>query len=193
MSMPTSKEKKSFQRARVPELVGAGGEPPGEPPAPPPGLASSVGALSGDRVAAMLERPALSEELVEDAIDRARLRGALELPDGGEIPDAVIDQLLAGARTEEEIAGPGGVLAQLTKRLIERALEVELTDHLGYEPHAEPPGGAGNRAICRARHIALYVAPGNMLRCRAGACGSVEIGLVGATYFVGLEALEERE
>src|ERR671923_260199 len=26
----------------------------------------------------------------------------------------------------------------------ERALEVELTDHLGYEPHAEPPGGTGN-------------------------------------------------
>ena len=23
-------------------------------------------------------------------------------------------------------------------------MEVELTDHLGYEPHAEPPGGAGN-------------------------------------------------
>jgi len=35
-------------------------------------------------------------------------------------------------------------LAQLTKRLIERALEVELTEHLGYEPHLEPPGGAGN-------------------------------------------------
>ena len=56
----------------------------------------------------------------------------------------VIDELLAGARTEEEIAGPGGLLAQLTKRLIERALEVELTHHLGYEPHQEPPGGAGN-------------------------------------------------
>ena len=93
----------------------------------------------------MLERPALSEALVGDAIDRARLRGALELPDGGQVSDAVIDQLLAGARTEEEIAGPGGVLAQLTKRLIERALEVELTEHLGYEPHAEPPGGAGNQ------------------------------------------------
>ena len=92
----------------------------------------------------MLERPALSEELVEDAIGRARLRGALELPDGGEIADEVIDQLLGGARTEEEIAGPGGLLAQLTKRLIERALEVELTEHLGYEPHMEPPGGAGN-------------------------------------------------
>ena len=56
----------------------------------------------------------------------------------------MIDELLAGARTEEEIAGPGGLLAQLTKRLVERAMEVELTDHLGYEPHQEPPGGAGN-------------------------------------------------
>jgi putative transposase len=60
------------------------------------------------------------------------------------LPDELIDELLAGARTEEEIAGPGGLLGQLTKRLVERAMEVELTDHLGYEPHQEPPGGAGN-------------------------------------------------
>ena len=60
------------------------------------------------------------------------------------LPDGLIDELLAGARTEEEIAGPGGLLGQLTKRLVERAMEVELTDHLGYEPHQEPPGGAGN-------------------------------------------------
>jgi len=60
------------------------------------------------------------------------------------LPDDVVDELLAGARTEEEIVGPGGLLSQLTKRLVERALEVELTDHLGYEPHREPPGGAGN-------------------------------------------------
>jgi putative transposase len=56
----------------------------------------------------------------------------------------VIDELLAGARTEEEIVGHGGVLAQLTKRLVERAMSAELTEHLGYEPHQEPPGGAGN-------------------------------------------------
>jgi transposase-like protein len=56
----------------------------------------------------------------------------------------LIDELLGGARTEEEIAGPGGLLSQLTKRLVERAMEVELTDHLGYEPHQEPAGGAGN-------------------------------------------------
>src|SRR6202042_1030605 len=60
------------------------------------------------------------------------------------LPDELIDELLAGARTEEEIAGSGGLLGQLTKRLVERAMEVELTDHLGYEPHQEPPGGAGN-------------------------------------------------
>src|SRR5947209_7412843 len=142
--MPTTREKSSIQRARVPELSGAGGEPSGELPAPPPGLASSSRPLSGDRVAAMLERPVLSDELVQDAIDRARLRGTLELADGGQISDEAIDQLLAGARTEAEIAGPGGVLARLTKRLIERALEVELTEHLGYEPHLEPPGGVGN-------------------------------------------------
>jgi mutator family transposase len=60
------------------------------------------------------------------------------------LPDEVVDELLAGARSEEEIVGPGGLLSQLTKRLVERAMEVELTGHLGYEPHAEPPGGTGN-------------------------------------------------
>ena len=68
------------------------------------------------------------------------------VPDGlrRQLPDELVDELLAGARTEEEIVGPGGLLSQLTKRLVERALEVELTDHLGYERHLEPPGGAGN-------------------------------------------------
>jgi putative transposase len=60
------------------------------------------------------------------------------------LPDGVLDELLAGVRGEEEIVGPDGLLSQLTKRLVERAMEVELTDHLGFEPHQEPPGGAGN-------------------------------------------------
>jgi putative transposase len=87
----------------------------------------------------------LSVELVDDAVNHARVRSAVgELAGGGRLSDAVIDELLAGASSEEEIVGPGGLLAQLTKRLVERALEVELADHLGYEPHAEPPGGTGN-------------------------------------------------
>jgi putative transposase len=68
------------------------------------------------------------------------------LPDEvrGRLPDELIDELLAGARSEEEIVGPGGLLAQLTKRLVERAMDVELTDHLGYEHGQPPPGGTGN-------------------------------------------------
>src|SRR5487761_1348506 len=72
--------------------------------------------------------------------------GPLEVPDAvrDRLADEVIDELLAGARTEEELVGPGGVLAQLTKRLVERAMQAELTEHLGYELHQEPPGGTGN-------------------------------------------------
>jgi putative transposase len=60
------------------------------------------------------------------------------------LSDELIDELLAGARTEEEIVGPGGLLADLTRRLVERAMSAELTEHLGYERHHEPPGGTGN-------------------------------------------------
>jgi putative transposase len=60
------------------------------------------------------------------------------------LPDALVDELLAGAQTEQEIVGPGGLLAGLTKRLVERAMEVELTDHLGYEHGEAPPGGTDN-------------------------------------------------
>jgi hypothetical protein len=46
------------------------------------------------------------------------------LPGGGlverpELPDGLIDELLAGAKTAEEIAGPGGLLGRLTRRLLE--------------------------------------------------------------------------
>ena len=80
------------------------------------------------------EPPATSSGIVDRMPDEIRRQ----------LPDEVVDELLAGARTEEEIVGPGGVLSQLTKRLVERALEVELTDHVGYERHQEPPGGAQN-------------------------------------------------
>ena len=61
-----------------------------------------------------------------------------------EISDEVLDQLLAGASTAQEIAGPDGVLAHLTRRLLNRALEAELTAHLGYEAGQAPPCGVGN-------------------------------------------------
>ena len=61
-----------------------------------------------------------------------------------ELSDELLDALLAGAKTAEEIAGPDGLLGQLTRRLLNRTLEAELTEHLGYEAGEAPPGGAGN-------------------------------------------------
>ena len=57
--------------------------------------------------------------------------------------DGMLDRLLEGKRPEE-IVGSGGLLEDLTKRVLERALEGELTDHLGYEKHATEGRNRGN-------------------------------------------------
>ena len=64
--------------------------------------------------------------------------------------EAALDELLAGKKTEE-IVGPGGLLKQLTKALLERAMNAELTNHLGYEKH-EPVGrGSDNTRNGKSR------------------------------------------
>ena len=64
--------------------------------------------------------------------------------------DAMLDRLLDGKRPEE-IVGSGGLLEGLTKRLLERALEGELTDHLGYEKHEVVGRNGGNSRNGRTR------------------------------------------
>ena len=61
------------------------------------------------------------------------------------VPDEAINELVAKVRSEGlELLGEGGVIAGLTKKLLERALAEELTDHLGYE-RGDPAGrGSGN-------------------------------------------------
>jgi len=88
----------------------------------------------------------LPQEIVEQALAQERVRRAGGLPDAvrDRLPDELIDELLAGRCGEAEIMGPSGLLGDLTRRLIERAMAGELTGHLGYEPHQEPPGGSGN-------------------------------------------------
>jgi transposase-like protein len=48
--------------------------------------------------------------------------------------NTLLDELLKECQGPEEILGQQGLLKQLTKRLVERALAGELTAHLGYEP-----------------------------------------------------------
>jgi len=55
-----------------------------------------------------------------------------------------IDEMLKGHSTVEEIAGENGLLKQLTKAIVERALQAELTTHLGYERHSPEGHGSGN-------------------------------------------------
>lgn len=57
--------------------------------------------------------------------------------------DKLIDELIAG-KTPEEIVGEGGLLQALTKRVYERALEGEMTHHLGYPPKAPEGRNSGN-------------------------------------------------
>lgn len=59
-------------------------------------------------------------------------------------PDGLLDELLDGCASPEDIFGKHGLVKQLTKRLVERALRAELTEHLGYAPHAPEGRGSGN-------------------------------------------------
>jgi putative transposase len=64
--------------------------------------------------------------------------------------ESALDELLTG-KTTEEIVGPKGLLKQLTKALIERAMNAELNHHLGYQKHAPEGRGTGNSRNGRSR------------------------------------------
>ena len=51
------------------------------------------------------------------------------------IDKKLIDQLLTDYKKPEDIIGENGLLKELTKAILERALQAEMTDHLGYEKH----------------------------------------------------------
>jgi len=61
------------------------------------------------------------------------------------LDDAALDRLMDRVdRDGLELLGPGGVLTELTSRIMNRAMDVELTEHLGYE-RGDPAGnGSGN-------------------------------------------------
>ena len=58
-------------------------------------------------------------------------------------PD-LIDQLLADYRKPEDLIGEHGLLKQLTKAVVERALQAEMAAHLGHDKHESVANAAGN-------------------------------------------------
>jgi transposase-like protein len=54
-------------------------------------------------------------------------------------------ELVERARSEGvELTGDNGLLTALVRRVLQTGLEVEMTDHVGYEPHALEGHGSGN-------------------------------------------------
>lgn len=53
-----------------------------------------------------------------------------------QIDEKLLDQLIAGYKKPEDLIGENGLLKELTKRLLERAMKAELTEHLGHEKNA---------------------------------------------------------
>ena len=54
------------------------------------------------------------------------------------ISKELLDELLSGVEKPEDFFGDKGLMKELKVRLMERMLGAELTEHLGYEPHAAP-------------------------------------------------------
>lgn len=60
------------------------------------------------------------------------------------ISDELIDALLANYEKPDDLLGKNGILEQLTKRVVERALEAEMSHHLGHEKHGRVSNATGN-------------------------------------------------
>jgi putative transposase len=77
------------------------------------------------------------------------------------IDEQLLDRLVGQARDGGlQLTGESGLLAQLTKRLVESALEGELTDHLGYPKHdAAGRDGGNSRNGTRAKTVLTEIGP----------------------------------
>lgn len=60
------------------------------------------------------------------------------------IDKELIDNLLKDYKNPEDLIGENGLLKQLTKQLLERAMSAELTEHVGYEKHDPAGKNSGN-------------------------------------------------
>ncbi|SNR71408.1 Transposase (or an inactivated derivative) [Actinomadura mexicana] len=95
-----------------------------------------------------------------------KMEAVVAEPDDKRGPVAVVEQELVGrlvAQAREqglELTGEGGLLAELTKRVLESALEGELTDHLGRDRHERADEGGGNvRNGHRSKTVTTEVGP----------------------------------
>ncbi|WP_103511432.1 IS256 family transposase [Streptomyces sp. SM13] len=84
---------------------------------------------------------------------------AVDVP--GAVDDGLVAELVARAQAGGvRLTGEGGLLAELTRKVLESALEGELTDHLGHEPGERAVGGRENyRNGHRSKTVTTEVGP----------------------------------
>ena len=58
--------------------------------------------------------------------------------------DQLLDTIDFKGLTQDEVAGQDGLIKQLTGRILQRALEAEMTEHLGYEKNSNAADNSGN-------------------------------------------------
>jgi transposase-like protein len=58
--------------------------------------------------------------------------------------DQILDTIDFRGLTQDEVAGQGGLIKQLSGRILQRALEAEMTEHLGYEKDSKAGDNSGN-------------------------------------------------
>jgi len=58
--------------------------------------------------------------------------------------EQVLDELMQNYQNPEDLLGENGLIKQLTKALIERAMQGEITSHLGYDKHSPAGNNSGN-------------------------------------------------
>jgi putative transposase len=88
--------------------------------------------------------------------------GVMIGPVTGEIIDQkeIAERLLTQAKEQGvSLVGPGGLLNQLTRDVLETALEAELTGHLGHE-HGQTPVAANMRNGTRSKTVLTEIGVG---------------------------------
>ena len=98
-------------------------------------------------------------------VDGVKQGGGLVLPPSvdpvGDARGELAAQLVEEARaTGVSVVGPDGLLADITRRVLETGLEVEMSDHLGYDRHApEGRDGGNSRNGARSKTVLTEVGP----------------------------------
>jgi putative transposase len=108
-------------------------------------------AAIGERIAADGPRLALAGQAADEAVlKQAAAKAVADMLDN-QLLDAMLERVKADGLT---LTGPGGFLGELVKAVLERGLEAELREHLGYAKHAAEGRNGGN---CRNGRTAKTV------------------------------------